>query len=64
MILKKTNKPIVCDIGGCSNKASYFITKKEGQSEYYSLKLCKECAQELSANLIKQLKKEKDGEKK
>ncbi len=64
MILKTTNKPIVCDMGGCSNKASYFISKKQGQTEYFSLKLCSECAKELSAVITKQLKKEKGVEKK
>ena len=64
MIFKRTNKSIVCDMGGCSNKAVYFITKKQGQTEYFSLKLCKECAVELSALISKQLKKEKSVEDK
>ncbi len=64
MIIKKTDKPIVCDMGGCSNKASYFITKKQGQSEYFSLKLCLECAKELSVLINKEFKKEKGVEKK
>ena len=63
MTLKKTDKSIVCDMGGCSNKASYFITKKQGQSEYFSLKLCVDCAKELSNIIAKQLKKEKGVEK-
>ncbi len=64
MIIEKTNSPIVCDMGGCSNKAVYFIRKKVGQSQYYSLKLCDECAKELSAQLGKFYKKEKGVEKK
>lgn len=64
MILKKTNKSIVCDMGGCSNKASYFICKKQGQTEYFSLKLCAECAKELAVAINKQLKKEKGVEDK
>ena len=64
MIIEKVNTPIVCDMGGCSNKASFFVKKKLGQSQYFSLKLCKECAKELSAQLSKTLKKEKEVEKK
>lgn len=64
MIIESVNTPIVCDMGGCFNKASYFVKKKRGQSEYYSLKLCEECAKELRTELTKTLKKEKGVEKK
>ena len=63
MIINLSNKPIVCDMGGCKNKARYFVKKKEGQTEYYSLKLCPECAKKLSVELAKALKKEKGVEK-
>ena len=63
MIVNVSNKPIVCDMGGCKNKARYFVKKKEGQTEYYSLKLCPECAKKLSAELTKTFKKEKGVEK-
>lgn len=63
MIINVSNKHIVCDMGGCKNKAKYFVKNKEGQTEYYSLKLCPECAKKLSAELTKTLKKEKSVEK-
>ena len=64
MIIKKVNTPIVCDMGGCSKKAIFFVEKKVGQSNYFSLKLCQDCARELSVELSKALKKEKGVEKK
>ena len=63
MIINVSSKHIVCDMGGCKNKAKYFVKNKEGQTEYYSLKLCPECAKKLSAELTKTLKKEKGVEK-
>lgn len=63
MIINVSTKHIVCDMGGCKNKAKYFVKNKEGQTEYYSLKLCPECAKKLSAELTKTLKKEKGVEK-
>ncbi len=63
MIIKISDKPIVCDMGGCKSKAKYFVKKKEGQTDYYSLKLCADCAKKLSTELAKTLKKEKGVEK-
>ncbi len=63
MIINVSSKHIVCDMGGCKNKAKYFVKNKEGQTEYYSLKLCPECAKKLSAELTKTLKKENGVEK-
>lgn len=59
MIITKTNKDIVCDVNGCSNKAVYFVKNQETESDFYSLKLCETCAKELKKVLATVIKKEK-----
>lgn len=62
MIIKKSSTPIVCDMGGCKNKADYFIKIDSGASDYDSFKLCKDCALKIKTLLVKELKKEKGSE--
>ena len=64
MISEKSKVKIVCDMAGCNNEASYFIKKDSSESNYDSLKLCSDCAKELSKILNKTIKKEKSGEQK
>ncbi len=59
MIAIKTNKTIVCDVNGCGKTAVYFIKKDNAENDYYSLKLCQNCARELKSVLTNVLKKEK-----
>ena len=63
MIAIKTNKSIVCDVNGCGKPAVYFVKNDSSENDYYSLKLCKECAKELKTVLTEVLKKEKVNEK-
>lgn len=58
----KTKKNIVCDVGGCKEKAFFFVKNVEDESDYDSLKLCKNCAKKLVKCLQQALKKEKDNE--
>lgn len=54
---------IVCDMEGCRNEADYYIKNSQSVSNYYSLKLCKDCAKKLNKLLTKTLKnKEKNQE--
>lgn len=65
MIIEKTEKHIVCDMGGCKDEAKYFVKIDESSNSYYSLKLCENCAKELFKLLKKEFtKKEKDCENK
>ena len=59
MIAIKTTKSIVCDVNGCENTAVYFIKKDNEENDFYSLKLCENCAKELKSVLTAVLKKEK-----
>ena len=59
----KTTKNIVCDVNGCNQKAYYFVKHSADDSDYDSLKICKDCAKELVKTLQSALKKEKDNEK-
>ena len=65
MVINKCTKQIACDICGCKNKADYFIKKDKDSSDYYSLKLCNTCIEEIKKLLSSINKKEKnnDGEK-
>lgn len=47
MIITEVNVPIVCDMGGCKNTAKYFIKKQVDSTDFYSLKLCENCAKEI-----------------
>lgn len=47
MIITDVNVPIVCDMGGCKNIAKYFIKKQVDSTNFYSLKLCENCAREI-----------------
>ena len=47
MTITETNVPIVCDMGGCKNTAKYFIKKQVDSNNFYSLKLCENCAKEM-----------------
>ncbi len=47
MIITEVNVPIVCDMGGCKNTAKYFIKKQLDSTDFYSLKLCENCAKEI-----------------
>ncbi|MBQ3234797.1 MAG: hypothetical protein IJA97_01390 [Clostridia bacterium] len=60
MIIKKSDTPIVCDIGGCGKMAEFFIKKDEKSSDYYSLKLCRDCATEIKNLLVKELRKKEN----
>ena len=65
MIIVKTENSIVCDMGGCKNKAKYFIKIEEDSIAFDNLKLCENCAKELFKALKKEFaKKEKDCENK
>ncbi len=66
MIITEVNVPIVCDIGGCKNTAKYFIKKQVDSTNFYSLKLCENCARELSRLLndkISEKGKKSEGKK-
>lgn len=60
MIIKRTETPIVCDMGGCENTATYFIKNDVTSNDYYSLKLCKDCAVKIKNLLVKELKKKEN----
>ena len=59
MVIKKCTKSIACDICGCGNKADIFIKKDNDSNDYYSLKLCSDCAEEIKKVLSLKTKKEK-----
>ena len=61
MIIKRSSTDIVCDVCGCSNKADFFIKSTDGESDFYSLKLCKDCAVKIKNLLSKELKKKETG---
>ena len=65
MIIVKTENSIVCDMGGCKNKAKYFVKIEEDSIAFDSLKLCEDCAKNLYNLLKKEFgKKEKNCENK
>lgn len=54
MILKKTDKKIVCDLMGCKNKASY-VLKKEDALFNNSLFICEHCLKKMNELFSKEL---------
>ena len=61
MIIKKCKTQIVCDVNGCNNQAEFFIKKEEDSIDYYSLKLCKNCAMEIKNLITKEVRKKEQG---
>ncbi len=64
MILTKVNVPIVCDMGGCKKTAKYFIKKQTDANDFYSLKLCEDCAREIYKLLKSEIQKGNKSENK
>ena len=61
MEIYESKSHIVCDMGGCRNETKYFIKNNINDSNYYSIKLCEECAKKLSKLLAKTLKNKEKG---
>ena len=60
MIIKQIKTPIVCDVNGCDNTAEIVIKKTVEESDYYGLKLCKDCAVNIKKLLASNFRKKEN----
>ncbi|MBR3804213.1 MAG: hypothetical protein IKJ14_02565 [Clostridia bacterium] len=60
MIIKEIDVQIMCDVNGCGNVANFVIKKTEEESDYYGLKLCKDCAVKIKNLLTTKVRKKEN----